>query len=217
MGRSLPRQHIQLDFAELDDEARHVLVAGIAENAPQSEIYANNPAIQAAVAAVVAKGDALKQRNAQVVEDRALLRADLGYELTARTELDGAILALATMTEVDARSPADVMKLAFTPRDTTRSTLPPEPPESIDVEIPKRGHGSLTVSAHQSDKKRRHYDAEMCLYGSDTWTRLVGTGKTHTIKGPSGTQVWVHFATVRGELQSAWCTAVLVTIPEGLL
>lgn len=213
MSRSLPRQHIQLDFGELDDEARHLMVAGIEKNAPTSAIYANNSTIQTAVATVVTKGGVLKARNTAVAEDRAQLRADLGYEVTARTELDGAILALATMTEVDAKSPAEILNMAFTPRDTTRTILPPQPPDSIDVETPKRGHGKLTVSAHQSDKKRRHYEAEMCPYGSDIWTRLIGHGKTRTIKGPSGTQVWVRFATVRGEEQSSWSTPVLVTLP----
>jgi hypothetical protein len=69
------------------------------------------------------------------------------------------------------------------------------------------------VSAHQSDDKRRHYEVEICPYGADTWTRLIGHGKTRTVKGASGDQFWVRFATVRGDVQSEWCTPVLVTIP----
>jgi hypothetical protein len=41
----------------------------------------------------------------------------------------------------------------------------------------------------------------------------LGRGKTRTLTGASGTKIWVRFAMVRGELQSAWSTPVLVTIP----
>ena len=47
-----------------------------------------------------------------------------------------------------------------------------------------------------------------------TWSPLgLGYGKTRTILGASGTKVCVRMATIRGELQSDWCTPVLVTIP----
>jgi hypothetical protein len=42
---------------------------------------------------------------------------------------------------------------------------------------------------------------------------LPGYGKTRKVTGPSGSKVWVRFARVRGEVQSAWSTPVLVTIP----
>jgi hypothetical protein len=205
--------HIQLDFGQLDDAARLELAIGIAKQAPQSALFADNPAIQAAVDAVVAKAKKLDERNLAVAQTRAQLRADISDELVARTELDGALRALATLTEVGAKSPSDLVQMAFRPLDTTRSILGPQPPDGIDVQIPKRGHGHVTVSARQSNDKRRHYEVEICPYGSDTWTRLIGHGKTRTVKGASGDQLWVRFATVKGEVQSEWCTPVLVTIP----
>jgi hypothetical protein len=211
--RIVPRFHAELDFRKLSDEDRQTMAAGIAAIAPNSELFVNSQAIQASVAALVKKAAKLEERNAVVDGDRAQLRLDIAEEAVARAAVDGELLTLATMVEVAAQSPAEIQGMAFKPRFTSRSKAPPEPPEGIDVQIPRRGHGRATVSAHQSDDKRRHYEAEFCLYGQDTWTRLIGTGKTRTLAFPTGTQVWVRFATVRGQLQSEWCTAVLVTLP----
>jgi hypothetical protein len=52
----------------------------------------------------------------------------------------------------------------------------------------------------------------MSLDGTN-YTPLTGHGKQRTVTGAPGTKVWVRFATVRGELQSPWCTPVLITLP----
>ena len=50
--------------------------------------------------------------------------------------------------------------------------------------------------------------------GTGTWSPLPGTGKQRKLAGyASGTKLWVHFATVRYGMQSAWSVPVLVTIP----
>jgi hypothetical protein len=211
--RIIPRYHAELDFRKLSDEDRKTMASGIATLAPNSPLFVNSKAIQDSVAALAKKAEVLEQRNAAVDGDRVQLRCDIAEEAVARAAVDGELLTLVTLVEVAAQSPAEIQGMALTPRFTTRSKAPPEPPEGIDVHIPRRGHGRATVSAQQTDDKRRHYDAEFCLYGQDTWTRLVGNGKTRTLSFPTGTQVWVRFATVRGELQSEWCTPVLVTLP----
>jgi hypothetical protein len=69
------------------------------------------------------------------------------------------------------------------------------------------------VSVHETGKTRRKYVAQESVDGI-TWTALgVGQGKTRVVTGASGAKIWVRFATVRGEVQSDWCTPVLVTIP----
>ena len=63
---------------------------------------------------------------------------------------------------------------------------------------------------------RRQYIAQSSPdpFGPTTWSPLgVSLGKTRVLTGASGTRIWVRFATVRGALQSDWCTPVLVTIP----
>ncbi len=94
--------------------------------------------------------------------------------------------------------------------------LPPEVPAAINTIIPKTGHGKATVSVHETGTTRQQYVAQWSPdpFGPNTWAPLgVGYGKTRAVTGVSGTKVWVQFATVRGQLQSAWSTPILVTIP----
>jgi hypothetical protein len=86
-------------------------------------------------------------------------------------------------------------------------------PDAIDVKPPKKGHGRMTVSVHETGKTRHQYVAEQSPDGV-TWSQLGnGRGKTRVITGASGTKVWVRFALVRGQAQSDWSTPYLVTIP----
>ena len=94
----------------------------------------------------------------------------------------------------------------------SRGTLP-EVPERIDVKNPRRGHGKTVVSVHETGSTKHAYVAEQSLDGI-AWTPLgVGRGKTRVVTGASGTTVWVRFAMVRGELQSAWSMPHNVVIP----
>jgi hypothetical protein len=58
----------------------------------------------------------------------------------------------------------------------------------------------------------RSFVAPSSLDGTN-YTPLTGHGKQRTVTGAPGTKVRVRYATVRGELQSPWCTPVLVTLP----
>jgi hypothetical protein len=211
--RGLKRYHVQLDFGRIDDEERHMMAVGIAEVAPQSQLYLDNPRIQVGVAAVADKAATLKACNLTVGEAKARLRAYLTDEAQARSEVDNELRSLAALTEGAARSPGDIVQMTFVARDQTRSFAPPPAPAGVNVMIPVRGRGRVTVSAQSGDGKRHLYEANVCPYGSDVWTRLVGSGKERLLEGPSGAQIWVRFATVRGQAQSDWCTPVLVTIP----
>jgi hypothetical protein len=69
------------------------------------------------------------------------------------------------------------------------------------------------VSVHETGTGRHHYVAQQSMDGV-TWTQLgIGQGKTRTLTGESGAKIWVRFAMIRGEIQSAWCTPVLINIP----
>jgi hypothetical protein len=86
-------------------------------------------------------------------------------------------------------------------------------PASIDVKTPRVGHGKIRATVHETGGSHHPYAAEQSVDGT-TWTALgAGRGKSRMITGASGAKIWVRFAMVRGELQSDWCTPVLVTIP----
>ena len=212
-----PRYHVELDFAQLDDQDRHDLVAGISQAAKTSPLAQGSPLMQASLAALLQKDTDLASSNGTVTSDKQKLKTDAAAEIVCRSELDLEIRTYAALVERGAKSPADLQGAGFTPRPPKASkTLSPEAPESLDVVFPKKGHGKAKVSVHETGKSRGSYVAEQCFdpSGTGTWTPLgVGMGKARWVSAASGTKVWVRFAAVRGQLQSGWCTPVLVTIP----
>ena len=73
--------------------------------------------------------------------------------------------------------------------------------------------GKIRVRVHETGSIRHQYVAQQSVDGT-TWTALgVGLGKSRMVTGATGAKVWVRFATVRGQLESDWCTPVLVTLP----
>jgi hypothetical protein len=205
-----------LNFAEFDDQDRHTLVAGIGAVASTSHLVTSSPAMQASLAQLVVKDAALAQANVTVGNDRQKLRTDIATETTARGVIDGEIRTFATLTGNTATSPEDVHSVGLVYRPPTPRGTPPQVPTGIDNKPPTRGHGKTTVSVHETGTVRQRYVAESSPdpFGPTTWAPLgVGLGKTRVVTGVSGTKVWVRFAAVRGQLQSDWCTAVLITIP----
>ena len=95
------------------------------------------------------------------------------------------------------------------------SRKPLVPVEAIDVELPKTAKGYLWASAHEGKGSRGKYAAQVApdQNGPGPYENLPGYGKTRKLSGPSGTRLWVRFARVRGQSQSEWSVAVMVTIP----
>jgi hypothetical protein len=216
MSKTIPKEHVELSFKELRDASRHSLAASIAQMAPSSPLYANT-SIQASVAALAKKDAALAQSNATVENDKKKLTADTAVETVARSAFDGELTNLVTLTETTATSPADVASMALKPQvrgPSQRGVVPPVP-SGIDVKYPKKGHGTATGTVQAPKRADWHFAVEASPNPptATSWSLLVGTGKTRTLTGPSGTQMWLRAARVRGQLQSDWCTPVLVTIP----
>jgi hypothetical protein len=215
MGRTLvPRFVAALDVHTLDDAKLHELVSGVALAAKTSAIVLASPTVQACVAALVLADGNLGAANQAVADDRIKLRADIAAQAVVRSTTLGVLYTLASMIAQVATSPADVQGVGLPPQPprSPRNQVPPVP-GSIDNKPPRSGHGKTTVSVHETGPIHYQYAAEQSLDGI-TWTQLgVGRGKTRVVTGASGAQVWVRFATVRGQRQSGWCTPVMVTIP----
>jgi hypothetical protein len=215
MGRTLvPRFLAALDVHTLDDGRLHQLVGDVALAAKTSPLVLASPTMQACIAELVVEDGSLGAANKTVAGDRAKLRADIAAQAVVRSSTLGVLYTLASLIAQVATSPADVqgMGLPAQPSRSPRNQVPPVP-ASIDDKPPRTGHGKTTVSVHETGPIHYRYAAEQSLDGI-TWAQLgVGRGKTRVVRGASGTQVWVRFATVRGQRQSDWCTPVLVTIP----
>jgi hypothetical protein len=215
MGHTLiPRFLVALDVHSLDDDRIHQLAGDIALAAKTSPLVLASPTMQASIAELVIEDENLTAANQAVDADRAKLRIDIAAEAVVRSTAVGALRTIAALVAQVATSAADVQSVgvAAQPPRSPRNQEPPVP-ASIDNKPPRTGHGKTTVSVHETGPIQYRYAAEQSLDGTN-WTQLgVGRGKTRVVTGPSGTQVWVRFATVRGHRQSAWCTPVLVTLP----
>jgi hypothetical protein len=210
----VPRFLAALDPSQLTDAEVHELVGQITTASKTSTLVLNNPPMAASVAALGTKEATLATSNTAVANDKVKLKTDLGTEALARADVEGELRTYVTFASNFAKSPADLQGAGVAQRAArpAKGSVPPVP-GAIDSKIPVKGHGKLVVAVHETGSTHYHYVAEQSPDGT-TWSALgVGRGKTRTLTGASGTKVWVRFATVRGQVQSDWNTATLVTIP----
>jgi hypothetical protein len=216
MALTNSRLHAQLDFSDLSDAARQGILTAIQQLAPSSSLYTASSSIQASYAALVKKGTVLQQDIGAVASDKQKLRADLSLETAARTSFDAELRNLATLTESASVTSADLTGMGFTVRPPrTIATAPPAVPTSVEVKLPARGRGVARVVAMYTGAGKPHFVGQWSPdpVTATSWSTLPGAGRTRVVTGASGTHVWVRFATMRAQLQSDWCTPVLVTIP----
>ena len=215
MTQAMNRIRVALNLSEMSDADLLRLVVAIAALAPKSALM-SIAAISTSVAAIGTKGAAFKTADDTVTADEEKLKNDKAEKVNARGTLVAEVESFAGLVSANAQTPADVTGMALDVRSPRIiATAAVETPTSIDVLIPKNGHGRCKATVHETGTTRGKYVAEWCPdpIGSAPWASLPGTGKSRTITGQSGTKVWVRFARVRGQSQSPFCTPVLITIP----
>jgi hypothetical protein len=215
MTRALvPRFLALLDFSNLSDDEVHTTVSDIKTASTTSALVLANPAMAASATALVAKDGILVKANTKVSDDKLKLKTDTADEAVARADVHGELRTYAMFASNFAKSLADLHSAGVLPRPpkAPRNTVP-DAPDMIDQKPPKKGHGKMVVSVHETGTARHQYIAEQSLDGI-TYTPLgVGRGKTRVLTGATGTKIWVRFARVRGQLVSEWSAPVLVVIP----
>jgi hypothetical protein len=215
MGRTLvPRFLAAMDISRLTDADVHTLVGNIQVAAPTSTLVLASPSLQASVTALGTKDATFTKTNTQVENDKQALKIDLSMDALARADLEGELRTYTTLLTNVAKSPTDIHAGGLIPAAPRASrNTPPTVPASIDVKTPRVGHGKIRATVHETGSSQHQYVAQQSVDGT-TWTALgAGHGKSRVITGASGAKIWVRFAMVRGDLQSDWCTPVLVTIP----
>ncbi len=208
--------HILLDIGALDadDTAREKLVAAIVQMAPQSPLYASST-VQAEVANLAKTQAAYVLARQAAGASAKQHAADVTAASDAQVANNKSLNLLRTLTVNGSTSLANVQSMAFVAYAGKPPAPPLVPPDSIDVKLGKKGSGKATASAHEVGNTRLHYAAQMSPgpAAPTSWVAVPGSYKSRKLEGPSGTQVWVQFALVRGQAQSAWSTAVLITFP----
>jgi hypothetical protein len=215
MRLHVPRTLVGLDVSRLTDKQLQDVTAGVTVAAPKSTLIAAIPEMKASAAAMDQKSATLADKNKKVVDAKAALRQAVSDEAEARADLQGEVRHFVTLTNNNAKSPTEIQDVGLhaAPPKPPRNS-PPEVPQRIDNRPPRKGHGKTVVVVADVDADRRRFAAEQSLDGGATWAPLgVTHGKTRPVTGPTGTKVWVRFAMIRGQLQSAWSVPILVTIP----
>jgi len=215
MGRTLvPRYLAALELSAFDDTELHKLVADVVASSKTSPLVLGDPTLAVIIAALATSDADLTTAGTAVDTDRNKLRLDIAAEAKARSVVVGFLRLVVTAVTNVAASPAEV-QAAGLPAAPPRvpANQPPATPQQLDVTFPRTGHGKATVTVHETGTRRHAYAAQQSLDGVH-WIQLgVGQGKTRAVTGASGSQLWVRFAMVRGQLQSPWSTPVLVTLP----
>jgi hypothetical protein len=215
MRLHVPRTLVGLDVSRLTDTQLQNVTAAVTVAAPNSALIAAIPEMKASAAMMDHKSATLADKNKKVVDTRATLRQAVADEAEARADLQGEVRHFVTLTNNNAKSPTDIQDVGLHPAPPKPPrNSPPEVPQRIDNRPPRKGRGKTVVVVADVDADKRRFVAEQSLDGGTTWTQLgVTHGKTRMVTGPSGTKVWVRFAMVRGQLQSAWSVPILVTLP----
>jgi len=201
-----------LTLSTITDSERSSLLAGIEKVAPTSPLI-TIPVLAASLAALESKGAAFAAGIALAAATEKQFKASVAAADLLRETLDRELSTFRALTENNATSAADITGMGLTLLSITRSSkAPPDPPAALVV-VPGRVHGKARVMV-QGTGYLGHFAAEVSTDPIGVWTSLPGTGKERRLTGyASGTKLWVHFATLRWGLQSAWCAPMMVIIP----
>jgi hypothetical protein len=211
---AMPRWRAALNLYLMDDLERAATLAAI-QKVSQGSVLISIPTIAASLTALGTKGAALTTNIANVAASSKQYKASLTSRDLSRRSFDLELETLKQLVENQATSGGDVTSMGFALFVASKlSKGPPEPPASLIVRTGK-AQGKARVSVAQRGYQGV-FVAELSVdpITPTSWTSLPGVGKQRKLSGyASGTRLWVHFASVRNGMQSAWCTPVLVTIP----
>jgi len=208
----LSKWRAALNVALMDDVLRANTLTGIEKVAPQS-VLLQIPTIAASYAALTAKGATLATAVANAAASEQQHKANVGVRAFARYAFDGELVALKTLVEHNATTPGDITGMGFLLLSLIKaSKTPPDPPGVLLVRYGKvRGKAAVAVPGKGYQGS---FAAEMSTDPIGVWTALPGHGKERKFSGyASGAKIWVHMATERWGLLSAWSAPVLVTFP----
>jgi len=207
---------VELDLSHYTDKNRTDLIAGITQNAPKSPLWANQP-IQDAVTSLAKLGPALTSANQLVATDEGKLAADRKARDATRGDTDKGLMHYRNLVQNFAVSESEVTSANLKVRQRSQTIAPPDPPPGLTVLL-GNVHGRFRVSAQETGTRKKY--AAQATTAPDpnaptaVWDMLPGSGKQRIVAlYPSGTKAWVRMAVVRRGVQSAWCTAVLITVP----
>jgi hypothetical protein len=211
---SAARFRAALNPSNMDDTERQEAFAGIQKVAQQGPLF-GIAAIAASYTALITKGTALSTAIAQEAADYAAYRKSVTGRDTARVTFDRELDTYKTLVQNNAASADDVSGMGLSLQTVASpSRTPPDLPAALLVHTGKQHGKARVVVAGKGYQGLFAAQVSTDPIGSAPWAPLPGVGKQRKLSGyPTGTKLWVQFATIRFGMQSAWSTPVLVTIP----
>lgn len=206
---------VELPVSLLTDAKLSDAVASITTNAPNSDVYKNNPPIQATVTAVITLGKTWLDAVGIVAADELKLVTDKQLRDDGRLSLTQKLQLLRSQIQDAAPTAAAAKAMGVNTREGNALPAPLLAPAGGTVKFSMRVKGQFTASAAEVTGIRT-YRMQLSLDAGPpvTWTDVEGHGKSHTFKGyASGTHLWLRFAATRGKAQSAWSDPILVVVP----
>ena len=207
--------HIQLNTTLLTPTLRAGLVASITRNAPSSDLYKKEPAVQSTVTDLTALEAGFTTANAAVAAAQAYLTLQEQLCADAGAALDRGLILLKGLVENKATTPGEVKEIGFAVREPSSKADLLVAPDWVDA-TSSRTHGRFTVTVRDA-LHRVHFAAQMSLepIGPSTWIDLPGIGRRRKVVSgyPPGTRVWVRFAALLGQDRGAWGPPVSVVVP----
>ena len=199
----------------LTDEQRDTLTAGVGQALSTSKLVQSNAGMAASGAALATKATIFKASRATAAASLQQAHADAATCNTDRAAVDAELLSYIGTATAQAKSVADLTGAGVGQRPPPPPKPAFAPPDVVDAVFFKSVKGKFKTLPHGFKKRRMTWVVEMSHdpVGPITWIAVPGTGNGRTFTGVSGTQVWVRYAMLRGTLQSAWGTPVLVTFP----
>jgi hypothetical protein len=206
---------LDLHALDADEKVRADVVGALLKQAPQSQLYKNNPTIQAELANLSTTYDTFTQSGTKAAASKAQHVLDIAAHDDARVANNKSINMLRRLSENGATSLKDLQEMAFVGYQGRPPAPPIEPPDVVMPKLGKKGSGKAEAVVQETGRTRQRYAAQWSPdpITPTSWEGLPGYGKSRKLSGKSGTSVWVRFALIRSGKQSEWSVPILITYP----
>ena len=200
----------------LTDALRGTTLAAI-EKAAGTSTLLQIPSIAASYAALVTKGTTLATNVGNTAAAKQVYVVAHTARDVSRSAFDLELLALKTLVEANSANAADLTGMGFTLFSRNKASHePPDPPVGALIVQIGKAHGKARVTVPAAGNPGS-FAAQMAtdptIGPATVWSSLPGRGRQRKLAAPTGTKLWVRFATVRFGMQSEWGTPVLITMP----
>jgi len=206
--------YVELPISATTDADLLAAVAAITANAPSSDIYKTNLAIQDTVTAVAALAKTWTNAREVVSADENKLLTDKKVRDSNRILLTQKLQLFRSQVQDAAPTAADARATGINTRERNAAPAPLVAPTGGVLTPSPRVKGQFTASANAVPGIRTYaMQISPDPIGPNTYQDVDGYAKSRTFKDyASNTRWWLRFAAMRGKARSDWSPPVSILI-----